>query len=340
MGTVQLYHLVLWWAALTSQKIADGQEASPLKRLQRKEQHSQYQHHQQHSKQQRRDRGERSAVNATISPYAIAMCSGHTALSTKPDMQKVFENHRQYAAKHNYTYLLQTVPLVDDSGKEVAAYWTKISLIKKLLRPPHTFDWVFWIDSDAIVVNMAQSIENLLHDPTHNIVLESSSRPVTSLIFSGDTNAINDGVLLFRRTDYSHYIIDEVIKIGAKLDAAGVRIGMGADNAAFSIFLGGCNSSMQHSTYQQCFDRVNLGFNQETVREIKPVKKLICAGDRAIYAKMIEPSILLHVAPLPQRAFQGYSEETAQFVIHFPGPRPNKFEKLSEVLATIKPTRR
>jgi hypothetical protein len=111
---------------------------------------------------------------------------------------------------------------------------------------------------------------------------------------------------------------------------------MGADNAAFSIFLGGCNSSMHHTDYQQCFDRVNLGFNQPTLKEIKPMKKLICSGDRTVYAKMIEPSKLLHVAPLPQRDFQGYTEETAQFVIHFPGPRPNKFEKLGEVLATIK----
>ena len=219
--------------------------------------------------------------------FSVVVCSAHivnqtTSSSISSDVKKVFENHRQYAAKHNYTYIVQTVPLVDEDGHLIGKYWTKVNLIKRLLRPPNTFDWVFWLDSDAIVINMSQSIESLLFNPANQIALSpyrrsssssssssGSSRtasksifsslmetlfpsprllstnseakidrkndshngtqqlgtlqPVTSLVFSGDTNAINAGVLLFRRTPYALYIIDEIIQIGTILQRHNVR---------------------------------------------------------------------------------------------------------------------
>jgi hypothetical protein len=160
---------------------------------------------------------------------------------------------------------------------------------------------------------------------------------VTSLIFSGDTNAINAGVLLFRRTDYSLYIIDEVIKIGAKLDAAGVQIGMGADNAAFSIFLGGCNSSIGHQHYAHCYDRVDVGYMRDQKKRNKEIWRKIIAGDHAIYSTMIDSSVLPHIAPVKQKDFQAYATSKANFVLHFVGTkRQNKFEELVKVLKTLK----
>ena len=216
----------------------------------------------------------------TTPRFSIVVCRAHnfnqtTSSSISSDVKKVFDNHRQYAAKHNYTYIVQTVPLVDEDGHLIGKYWTKVNLIKRLLRPPNTFDWVFWLDSDAIVINMSQSIESLLFNPANQIALSpyrrsssssssgssrtasksifsslmetlfpsprllstnseakidrtndsshngtqqlSTLQPVTSLIFSGDTNAINAGVLLFRRTPYALYIIDEIIQIGTIL---------------------------------------------------------------------------------------------------------------------------
>ena len=286
-----------------------------------------------------------------VGPYSIAVCSG-TSLNITPSAQKIFENHRQYGAKHNYTYILQRDPLNDEQGNIVDKYWTKIHLIKRLLQPPHTFDWVFWLDSDAIVINMHISIEHLLGDPSNHVVLMSTTssvstkdasgksnnsnpRPLTSVIFSGDTNAINDGVLLFRRTDHSLHLLNEVTQIGKNLEMAGLKIAMGADNAAFSIYLGGCTSTMLTSLYQACFDRVDLGYDRASFRENKGVKRRICAADSSIYAQMIPSHILAHLTPFRQAAFQAYTEETASFVFHLPGPKPNKIEKIVAILDSL-----
>ena len=239
----------------------------------------------------------------------ICVCSAHllngrhapSSVTAQADVEAIFANHRRYAARHNYTYIVQTAPFHYNDGHEVGVYWTKVYFLRTLLRPPYICEWLFWIDSDAAFINLNQPIERLLRDPANNIALaphlvatgtkkrlghqrndylasllgwlnprlrprDSSSidsnssnssaavsaapaaadadanatwYPATSLVFSGDTNAINAGVLLLRRTEYARHLVDEVIAIGAKLRRANVTVGMGSDNAAFAIFLGG-----------------------------------------------------------------------------------------------------
>ena len=337
--------------------------------------------------------------------FSIVVCSAHifnhtSSSSISSDVKKVFENHQQYAKRHNYTYIAQTVPMVDEDGHLIGKYWTKVNLIRRLLRPPNTFDWVFWLDSDAIVINMSQSIESLLFNPANQIALSpyrratsssssSNSRteprsifsslmealfptprltnsasnegtidsrndsignqfsstndtqfalqPVTSLVFSGDTNAINAGVLLFRRTPYALYIIDEIIKIGTILQRHNVTIGMGSDNAAFAIFLGGCNSTVSYQHYQHCYDRVDVGYVRDQKKRNKEVWRRIIAGDRAIFADMIDPAVLPHIAPVKQIDFQAYTTAKANFVLHFVGTkRQNKLQDLVLALKLVK----
>ena len=216
--------------------------------------------------------------------YAVAVCSGHTDPSMPPKLEQVFANHRAYAARHNYTYILQTDPFPEAAGKATGKYWTKLHLLRRLLRPPHRYDWVLWVDSDAVFVNMEWSVERLLALPGVQLSPTAAEgtaagqadrgRPPTSFIFSGDTNAINTGVLLVRSTDYARTAVDEVCRLGTVMETAGITIAMGSDNAAFSVFLGGCagEKATRSDPYQRCFDRVNLGFNQATMREVKEVR--------------------------------------------------------------------
>jgi hypothetical protein len=112
---------------------------------------------------------------------------------------------------------------------------------------------------------------NKIHSRNNTKV--NTKKAVTSLIFSGDTNAINAGVLLFHRTKYSLYLLNEAIKIGRNLRKFG-EIGMGTDNAAFAILLGGCNTNNSiYSDYKKCYDRVDVGFKNG--RQIKEVVKQI-----------------------------------------------------------------
>jgi hypothetical protein len=40
---------------------------------------------------------------------------------------------------------------------------------------------------------------------------------------------------------------------------------------------------------------------------------------RGIYSRMIDPSILPHIAPIKQSRFNAYTLETANFILHLPG---------------------
>jgi len=320
--------------------------------------------------------------------------------AARADVEAIFANHRRYAALHNYTYIVQTAPLRDDDGSEVGVYWTKVHFLRTLLRPPHTCEWLLWIDSDAAFINLKQPIERLLRDPANHIALapgtrpsvpvtqqtgwnlaslldwlsprprnaalspstssssssdsDSSSRrssnssrssnapsianatwfPATSLVFSGDTNAINAGVLLLRRTNYARHLLDEVVAIGAKLRRANVTVGMGSDNAAFAIFLGGCTSATDHRQYSACYDRVDVGYMQTEKRRNKEVWRRIIGGDRDTFVSMVHPSVWPHVAPVKQRDFQAYKMEKANFILHFVGNK--RTHKRQELLAVLK----
>ena len=316
--------------------------------------------------------------------YRIAVASAHVMDSrnpsrNEPKILQTFDNHRKYAMRHQYTYVCETSVILDENNQTVSKYWTKVVMLQRLLSPPYSFDWVLWVDSDAVVLphGMSQSIEHFLNDPINRIVLypikaglspssstsstavppaatnaiapppnntdatasnhssphtaRSIDQPVTSFIFSGDENAINDGVMLTRRTDFSLYMLDQVRKIGAKLDAAGVSIGMKYDNAAFSIFLGGCNSSSACNVtdYQRCYDRVDLGYNLSN--RFNPARRQIESADLQIYARMLHPSVLPHVMPVRQSHFQSHAIKNAKFILHFPNRR-DKFKVLLKEL--------
>jgi hypothetical protein len=107
---------------------------------------------------------------------------------------------------------------------------------------------------------------------------------------------------------------------------------MGYDNAAFAIFLAGCNSSSAFNVtdYQRCYQQVDLGNSRKDLKRI--FRKQIEAADPALYAWMIHPSILPHIAPVKQSLFQSYFTKNAKFVLHLPSQRADKFALLTRVL--------
>lgn len=225
----------------------------------------------------------------------IAICDGHISINSSTHQASIFENHRKYASKHNYAYFSQTTSMKDARGSAIENHWVKVHLLLKLLSEPYKFDWILWVDSDSIFVNMSISIQHLLSDKSNGIVTESlnnegisttkgmvgslrgyrrkskinAKNTVTSLVFSGDTNAINTGILLIHRTKFSLYLLREVIKIGNNLQKYG-EIGMGADNAAFAILFGGCNTGGSiYEDYKKCYDKVDIGFkNGKQIKEV------------------------------------------------------------------------
>ena len=70
-------------------------------------------------------------------------------------------NHLEYSHKHNYSYLCEVV----DDGLYTDRHlsWVKINLIREKL--PY-YDYVVWIDSDAVFTNFDIKIEDFIKDNT------------------------------------------------------------------------------------------------------------------------------------------------------------------------------
>jgi len=77
-------------------------------------------------------------------------------------------NHLNYSNKHGYTYINYTVK--DSEYSEWHPTWIKIDLLQKLLP---FFDYVVWIDADAVFVNQDIKIEDFIEDNVDLIIPKS-----------------------------------------------------------------------------------------------------------------------------------------------------------------------
>lgn len=275
---------------------------------------------------------------------SVVVCDFH--ITSNDAMQilhdRVLDNHKDYARIHDYHYYRQNMTHhintnTDSStsdryihhkhdhssikGKwEPHVHWSKIPLIIKLLSHPHSYDWVLWIDSDAIFYDMNKSVFDVI---THNNVFSSlRGINVAKFIFSNDINSvINSGVMLFRKSHWTTSMLQEIWKIGELFELVhDSTIGEGGDNDAFAVFLGGCNSTnIRREELVACYQKTKIDH----------------AATNAIANSGVEEDILDHIAILPTSEFNSQDKNSAKYIVHYPSPRANKEELLVDALKTL-----
>jgi hypothetical protein len=107
-------------------------------------------------------------------------------------------NHREYAALHNYDYLVERAAI--DYSRPFP--WSKVLCVKKHLP---NYDFVFWLDTDCLITNMKINIADLLQ----------GCDMVTSLFligpgYSGYPYNLHTGCWLVRNTPWSMSFLDEI----------------------------------------------------------------------------------------------------------------------------------
>ncbi|KAI1321229.1 hypothetical protein EDD11_007795 [Mortierella claussenii] len=114
-----------------------------------------------------------------------------------------FYNRREYVAHHQGRYTLRdnfTAHFEDVISKGYSPAWAKIKILEEELERDEN-DWIFWIDTDALITNMDISLERFL-----------DSR--YSLLITRDLNFLNAGVFFLRVNDWSrHYMRGVMSKI-------------------------------------------------------------------------------------------------------------------------------
>lgn len=101
-------------------------------------------------------------------------------------------NKQRYAEKHGYDLFLYH-SLLD---KKRPASWSKIKALEKHL---NNYDWLFWVDADALIMNDSIKLESLI-DTKFNFIIAQQER-------SKHTNC---GVFFIRNSDWSKRLLKDI----------------------------------------------------------------------------------------------------------------------------------
>jgi hypothetical protein len=120
-------------------------------------------------------------------------------------------NKKKYAEKNGYDYFLYTERL--DPFRP--GYWYKVLAVKKHLKD---YDWIFWLDSDALIMNFDIKLEDLIDERFEFITTRDTESP----------NYINSGQFLIKNCEWSLKFLD------AWYSLEHVFISPGFDNGALN----------------------------------------------------------------------------------------------------------
>ncbi|KAL9542827.1 hypothetical protein MBANPS3_008414 [Mucor bainieri] len=141
---------------------------------------------------------------STAKSIAVVTSSYIYDYCMEPSGTRASLNKRSYADKHGYAFVARSREFAQQALRpdQRRTVWGKIDVIQKVLPK---YDWVFWLDMDAVVMNSEQTVQDLLQrrleidDSTHFVIV----RP-------GTDKMINAGVFLIRNTAWSFKFLQEI----------------------------------------------------------------------------------------------------------------------------------
>ncbi|CAM8977145.1 unnamed protein product [Rhodiola kirilowii] len=121
---------------------------------------------------------------------------------------KAIKNKIDYCRIHGIEIVYNLAHL----DKELAGYWAKLPLIRKLMLAHPEVEWIWWMDSDAMFTDMVFEIP-LSKYKDHNLVIHG----YPDLLFEQKSwIALNTGSFLFRNCQWSLDLLDAWAPMGPK----------------------------------------------------------------------------------------------------------------------------
>jgi hypothetical protein len=108
-------------------------------------------------------------------------------------------NHLEYANKHGYSYMKQIVS--DSDYLDWHPTWIKIDILLKTLS---LFDYVVWIDSDAVFVNQDIKIEDLINDGVDLVIPKLEMDRVSGNMWTHTTT----GFMIWKNSEWSNNMLN------------------------------------------------------------------------------------------------------------------------------------
>lgn len=140
-------------------------------------------------------RGYNTTAQRELQHLRIAILMVYS-LNWKSDiLLKIVENRHLYSAAHNNSYEVIDGSMYINNTKPIA--WNKLSIARTLIASKQ-YDYLLYIDMDAVVMNPDISIESVIHasSTTHDILITS------------DFNGLNTGVFIVKATEWSEQFLE------------------------------------------------------------------------------------------------------------------------------------
>lgn len=109
-------------------------------------------------------------------------------------------NHIAYANKHGYTYIKEIVTSEEDGWHPT---WIKISILRKYLED---FDYIVWIDADAIFYNQDIKIEDLVEGEVDLVIPKMEEDRNSNKVWTHTTT----GFMVWRNSTWSSSILQHM----------------------------------------------------------------------------------------------------------------------------------
>ncbi|KAI8364467.1 galactosyl transferase GMA12/MNN10 family-domain-containing protein [Choanephora cucurbitarum] len=130
----------------------------------------------------------------------------------EPSAALAADNKREYAKAHNYAFVARSTEFAQQEVRSVKrrTVWGKIDAVQKVLP---RYDWLFWMDMDAVIMNPEITVQDILDDlrkkyPDGPRAFESK----IDLVIAKPTRdkMINAGVFFLRNTPWAQKFLNDV----------------------------------------------------------------------------------------------------------------------------------
>lgn len=116
-------------------------------------------------------------------------------------MQRVIRNRVRYCKKHGYIPIVATSDTIDSSRP---AAWSKFLVIQQHLP---NYDYLFYLDMDAVIMNMATPLEAFIE----------AAGACSDLVLTEDWNGPNTGAFLVKNSQWSMWFMSHAWELGLPL---------------------------------------------------------------------------------------------------------------------------
>ncbi|CAO3654084.1 unnamed protein product [Cunninghamella echinulata] len=165
------------------------------------------------NQQQNNNKNNNNNKQYDASSIAVVTSSFIYDACMEPSATRAAMNKRAYALKHGYSFVARSAEFAQEALRaERKTVWGKVDVIEKVLPK---YEWIFWLDMDAVVMDQNRRLEDLLEEVKKSYPLgaETFDRQIDLVIARPHRDPmINAGVFLMRNTPWSMQFLRDVQK--------------------------------------------------------------------------------------------------------------------------------